>query len=240
MEEYGYALKEASNSQFGMQGFSFQSSGQTKMIENVKNIFSAKMYFDIYKSDLGKPIIDEIILEIDYFIEELEKDNFIKEVNKKDEIMDSKKIFIVHGHDQEMLDDVELFLRRLEPEKLDVTILKQKPDKGRTIIEKFEEESEGCGFALVLFSPDEKTKLNNDDKKNARYSLLRPHPNTIFELGYLRAMLGKERVVLLVKGKIDILSDYSGILHKKYEKVDLTWKQKVVKELQNVGFDVNL
>ena len=50
--------------------------------------------------------------------------------------MPSNKVFIVHGHNESVLKDVELFLQKLG---LEPVILKDQPNKGKTIIEKFEQ-----------------------------------------------------------------------------------------------------
>jgi hypothetical protein len=59
---------------------------------------------------------------------------------KKDRIKLSNKIFIVHGHDEEMKQAVA---RTVEKIGLVPIILHEQPNKGRTIIEKFEDYSNG-------------------------------------------------------------------------------------------------
>jgi predicted nucleotide-binding protein len=65
---------------------------------------------------------------------------------------DSRKVFVVHGHDEAMENQVARFLERL---KLTPIILHEQANKGKTIIEKFERHSSGVGFAVVLLSPDD-------------------------------------------------------------------------------------
>jgi len=64
---------------------------------------------------------------------------------------DGKKIFIVHGHDEEAKYSLARFLEKLG---LEVIILHEQPNQGRTVIEKFEDYSE-VGFAVVLLTPDD-------------------------------------------------------------------------------------
>lgn len=71
----------------------------------------------------------------------------------------STRIFIVHGHDEAMKQYVARTLTQL---KLEPVILHEQPNKGRTIIEKFEEEAADVGFAVVLLSPDDDGRKAGD------------------------------------------------------------------------------
>lgn len=63
----------------------------------------------------------------------------------------SNKIFIVHGHDEAARETVARFLERLE---LTPIILHEQVNRGRTIIEKVEENSD-VAFAVVLLTADD-------------------------------------------------------------------------------------
>src|ERR1035438_10530705 len=63
----------------------------------------------------------------------------------------TKKVFVVHGHDDEAKEKVARFLERL---KLEPIILHEQPNEGRTVIEKFEVFAD-VGFAVVLLTPDD-------------------------------------------------------------------------------------
>ncbi len=58
------------------------------------------------------------------------------------------KIFLVHGHDDGVLHETARFLELLRQE---VIVLREQPNKGRTIIEKFEDYAD-VGFAVILSS----------------------------------------------------------------------------------------
>jgi len=64
----------------------------------------------------------------------------------------SNKVFIVHGHDDAALQSLARFLEKLG---LEAIILMEQPNKGRTIIEKFEDSAGEVGFAVVLLTPDD-------------------------------------------------------------------------------------
>ena len=61
------------------------------------------------------------------------------------------EIFVVHGHSRKS--DVALFLASVT--KTQPVILDERAGRGRTIIEKFEQESGGSGFAVVLLTADD-------------------------------------------------------------------------------------
>ena len=140
--------------------------------------------------------------------------------------VDSKKVFVVYGHDRLMKLEVENFLRsRL---KLEVVALDEEPNGGRTIVEKFEHYSKDCAFAVILMSPDDDVEVNGRIFKRARQ-------NVVLELGYFMAKLGRKKVCVLVRGDIEKPSDISGILHLSY---DDEWKFELLTELKDAGVEV--
>lgn len=64
----------------------------------------------------------------------------------------SNKVFLVHGRDSGTMHEVARFLERIG---LDVTILHERPNRGRTLISKFEQESADISYAVVLMTPDD-------------------------------------------------------------------------------------
>src|SRR5690606_10879654 len=58
------------------------------------------------------------------------------------------RLFLVHGHDERFLHETARFLEKM---KQDVIVLREQPNKGRTIIEKFEDYAD-VGFAVVLLT----------------------------------------------------------------------------------------
>jgi predicted nucleotide-binding protein with TIR-like domain len=65
--------------------------------------------------------------------------------------VNTRKVFIIHGHDHGTKDTVARFVTKL---KLDPVILHEKPNEGRTIIEKFEANAE-VAYAIALLTPDD-------------------------------------------------------------------------------------
>jgi predicted nucleotide-binding protein len=137
-------------------------------------------------------------------------------------------IFIVHGHDEAMENMVARFLARLG---LNPIILHEQPNKGRTIIEKFEAHSMNAGFAVVLLSPDD-IGAAKDGKPSPR-----ARQNVILELGYFIGKLGRERVCALHAGEVELPSDLHGVVWVPYLG---DWKLKLIQELKAAGIKVNM
>jgi len=137
-----------------------------------------------------------------------------------------KKVFIVHGHDGEARETVARFLSLIGLEPI---ILHEQANKGRTVIEKVEANSD-VGFAIILLTPDDEGRTKNDNGPLKD----RVRQNVLLELGYFLARLGRDKVCALKKGDVDIPSDFAGVV---WEMMDDTggWKQRLARELQAAG-----
>ena len=143
------------------------------------------------------------------------------------------RIFLVHGHDEKALHEVARFLERLQQ---DVIVLREQPNQGRTLIEKFEDYA-GVGFAVVLLTPDD-VGSSRASAKNGIHNA-RARQNVVFELGYFIGRLGRNRVCALYIDGVEIPSDYSGVL---YTKLDASggWRLDLAKELKAAGLPVDM
>jgi predicted nucleotide-binding protein len=143
---------------------------------------------------------------------------------------DLTRVFLVHGRDDGTKETVARFLEGLG---LKVDILHEHANKGRSLITKFREVSEGCSFAVVLMTPDDKGGIKDSE-------ILKPRArqNVVFEMAYFIGKLGFERVAALVKGEIERPSDLDGVVYIDMEKGD--WKLDLMKELKAAGYSVNL
>jgi predicted nucleotide-binding protein len=143
---------------------------------------------------------------------------------------DNNKVFIVHGHNNEIKLDVA---RTLEKLGLHPIILHEQANSGRTIIEKFEEHSD-VGFAVVLLTDDDLGKTKKDELLNTR-----ARQNVILELGYFIAKLSRERVCPLYTKGVELPSDLSGVLYVELDKSS-NWKIKLAKELKATGYNIDV
>lgn len=149
-----------------------------------------------------------------------------KKVNIKSSLVDEpSKVFLIHGHDINLLREVQLLLNRAN---IKVIVLAECSDMGRVIIDKLIEEGKGAEYAIALLSPDDLMK---------DYSI-RARQNVILEIGYFLGKLGKEKVRMLKKGNVEIPSDLKGILYTDYN--NSGWQLNILKEMQAVGLKIDL
>ncbi len=113
-----------------------------------------------------------------------------------------ESVFLVHGHDEAALHEVARFISSVG---LEPRILRELPNRGRTIIEKFEDYATTT-YAVVLLTPDDSCQYDKDITEK------RPRQNVVLELGYFLGRLGRERVCALYKEGTQIPSDYQGVL----------------------------
>ncbi|WP_282262349.1 nucleotide-binding protein [Stenotrophomonas sp. PS02301] len=141
----------------------------------------------------------------------------------------SNRVFIVHGHDGEAREAVARFLTRAG---LDPIILHEQANRGRTIIEKVEANSD-VGFAVVLLTPDDEGRALGADKLEAR-----ARQNVLLELGYFIARLGRENVCTLKRGALEIPSDFAGVVWSTMD-ANGAWKQELAKELAAAEYEID-
>jgi predicted nucleotide-binding protein len=110
-------------------------------------------------------------------------------------------IFIIHGHDEvNLLRFKEVLRDKWKPQPI---VLMGKPGKGRTLIEKFEQEAQRAVFAFAILTPDDWVSLDEVEYAQAR-------PNVVFELGWFFGRLRREKVCILLQRGTRIHSDLDG------------------------------
>lgn len=143
-----------------------------------------------------------------------------------------RKVFIVHGRDNEAKQEVSRFIEKLG---LVAIILHEQASSGMTIIEKIEHYSNDADFALVLYTPCDHGRGVHESNIPP---MNRARQNVVFEHGYLMAKLGRENVCSLVKGEIETPNDISGVVYVPLDKFG-AWKNEVAKELKACGYAIN-
>ena len=159
------------------------------------------------------------------YLEEMDEE---KDLSAKNSLPVStyEKIFIVHGHDGELKQSVA---RIIEKQGIEAIILSEKVNKGRTIIEKFEDYSD-VGGAICLFTADDYGRAKKDEADNTR-----ARQNVVLETGYFMGKLGRDHVVLLADKGIEMPSDLSGVVYTDTGK----WEIDLLKELKEIGYIVD-
>ncbi|HEF4763170.1 TPA: nucleotide-binding protein [Pseudomonas putida] len=139
----------------------------------------------------------------------------------------SRKVFIVHGHDEGAREMVARFLEQLGFQSI---ILHEQANQGRTVMEKIETHGD-VGFAVVLLTPDDEGCAKGGTPEP------RARQNVLLELGYFLGRLGRDKVCALKRGTVEIPSDFAGVV---WESMDGNgWKQALGRELQAAGHEID-
>ncbi len=140
----------------------------------------------------------------------------------------SRKVFVVHGHDEGVRETVARFLERLGFEAI---ILHEQASRGCTVIEKVEAHGD-VGFAVVLLTPDDEGCVKGGTPRP------RARQNVVLELGYFVGRLGRNRVCALKRGDVEIPSDFEGVVYVLFDESG-GWKQALGKELEAADFEID-
>jgi predicted nucleotide-binding protein len=144
-------------------------------------------------------------------------------------------IFVVHGHDTDAREQLELALRRLG---LDPFVLMNSSGGGDTIIEALEKrigKRYTSDFGIVLFTPDDVGYAKNSpDKADAR-----ARQNVVLEAGMLVASLTRARVAFIVKGHVEMPSDLHGVIYAHFNTHVREALPKVIARMQEAGISID-
>jgi predicted nucleotide-binding protein len=143
---------------------------------------------------------------------------------------DSRKIFVVHGHDHGKKEMVARFLGRLDLEPI---ILHEQADRGNTVIEKFEAHAADARCAVVILTADDVAH----SKENPEQKDPRARQNVILEFGYFVGKLGRKHTFALVEKDVALPSDIRGLVYIPLDDGD--WRHRLVKEFKAAGLDVD-
>ena len=136
---------------------------------------------------------------------------------------ESRRVFVVHGHDHEAKESVARFLEKLG---LLPIILHEGASAGRTAIEKFETYADDVAFSVVLLTPDDELAP-------------RARQNVVMELGYFIGKLGRMRVCALHAPGVELPSDYQGVRYVEMDPGGI-WKAKLAQGLVEAQIPIDL
>ncbi len=142
-----------------------------------------------------------------------------------------RSVFIVHGHDVGTRHAVARFLEKL---RLNPIVLHEQPNRGQTILEKFETNATNAAvsFAVVILTPDDIYAIDSAQIARARQ-------NVIFELGFFFGTLGRQKVVALYREGVQLPTDVAGLAYILLDQRE-SWKLGLARELRAAGLDVDL
>jgi hypothetical protein len=118
-----------------------------------------------------------------------------------------RRVFITHGHGLVWREVADFIEKECNP-KLPILELASRANKGRTIIEKLDEEAAFCSYAVVIMTGDD---LTDDEEVRAR-------ENVVHEIGFFQGRYGRRRVCLLHEEGVNIPSNLSGVAYCSFPK----------------------
>ena len=121
----------------------------------------------------------------------------------------NKNVFIVHGHDTNVRNEVELFVRSIGYESKDV-----------------------C-YAIVIY-----TSCDLGKDKNAEELQPRARQNVVFEHGFMCAHLGRSHVCALLEEGVEQPGDLQGVIYKHLDSSG-AWRYQIADEMKAVGLYVD-
>lgn len=154
-----------------------------------------------------------------------------------------KSVFIVHGHDDQLLKLVEGHLARLGVESV---VLRRIGGPAQSLLQKFMQWGSETRFALVLLSADDlgASRTQYDADGVGTHALqFRARQNVVLELGFFYGHLGWENVFVLFKEpdkvfpNFEMPSDLGGVV---FDRVDESgeWKAYLEQKLKEAGFEI--
>jgi predicted nucleotide-binding protein len=149
-------------------------------------------------------------------------------VELEDQMTESNRVFVVHGHDEALTQTVARFIEKLD---FEAVILREEANAGRTIIEKLEDHAETAAFAVVLLTPDDVGAA----KADAANLKPRARQNVVLELGIFLGLLGR-RCVCAINLGVEKPGDYDGVIY--LTKDD--WKSRLPIEMKAGGLPVDM
>jgi predicted nucleotide-binding protein len=141
-------------------------------------------------------------------------------------------IFIVHGSDTLRAESVAHTVASATGRE--TIILRDLPNSGRTLIEKFEEHASEVSYAIIVLTADDKGGRADETGTRAR-----GRQNVIFEMGYFYGLIGRDRVSVLIRPGVEKPSDVEGIAYITFDD-DRAWKTELLRELKHAKFDIHL
>jgi predicted nucleotide-binding protein len=141
----------------------------------------------------------------------------------------NNNVLIVHGGDDVSKEAVTRFIEQLG---LSSTMLRDQPNAGGTIIERFDYSS--VGFVIVLLFPDYlDTARDKPDEFKPR-----ARQQVAFELGYFVGKLGPERVCALHKQDIEIPFDDQALTYVPMDSAG-RWRVALAEAMKRAGMQVD-
>ena len=165
------------------------------------------------------------VLELQSYLDDMTDEAQQANININPSIVNNK-IFVVHGHDGLLKEEVARFLEKID---LDPIILSEQANQGRTIIEKLESNAD-VSSAIILLTSDGIGRGKNETTEKSR-----ARQDVIFEVGYFIGRLSRKNVILIADSEIELPSDIAGMVYHSKDK----WDMDVLRDLRAAGYNID-
>ena len=182
----------------------------------------AKAYFEVYLEEIEDDCAENVSSDVSGISDEA------KFVKGKVNSTRKKKVFIVHGHNDALKQEVA---RIIEKQGIEAVILSEQANQGKTIIEKIEENAD-VDAAICLFTGDDYGRAKGTE---AEENKLRARQNVVFEAGYFMGKLGRKNVIIVADKNLELPSDMQGVVYTDAG----NWKTEVLQELDKIGYAID-
>jgi len=144
------------------------------------------------------------------------------------------QIFILHGQDEQKKTVAALVqILGLIP------VLMDEKNEDKTIVEYLDKHSNDVALAVIILAKNDPGIFQSDSKQPG----WRVDHNFIYELGYFRGKLGRNRTCVLYlsdfQDEIELLSAFMGVIYIPLD-VDGSWMTQLAKAIQDTGLETNL
>lgn len=143
-------------------------------------------------------------------------------------VNEPSKVLLIHGHAQ----DRHELQSWLEAQRLaKPVVMVQEFTAGQTIPEKFEALAAEADAAIALATPDDLAAAATEIDRTR----LRARQNVWVEVGWFWGRLGRDRVMLLVRGDVEVPSDLDGIIYHSYAESPLEQEETIKQFLLHIS-----
>ena len=178
------------------------------------------------KADKCREGIKKAIAILLTYLDEI-RENDSEKGNDKLREADFSSVFSVYGHNEALKQAVA---RLIENQGIKAILLDEQTDGGKTIIEKFESNS-NVGAAICLFTADDIGYEKNDENNRKP----RARQNVVFETGFFIGKLGRDHIIIICDSQLELPSDMSGIVYTDSDQ----WQTNVLQELSSIGYKID-
>jgi hypothetical protein len=150
--------------------------------------------------------------------------------------VDPSQIFLVQGRNQRLKQAVAGLLEQTGESQ--VTILSERPEGPRALVESSGETAPARRYAVVLLTADDVGAPRLDGDREPHFSI-RARQGAVFEMGILVAALTPGRVCVLYEDGVELPCDLDGVAYVRLDRAG-SWRLRLLLHLRGAGFEHDL